>query len=45
MTGMLAPGGCLYIGHSENLPAHQLGLAVAGRTIFRLDPASGRRAA
>lgn len=45
LTGMLAPEGCLYIGHSETLPAHRLGLTVAGRTIFSREAASGRRAA
>ncbi|SFZ85613.1 MCP methyltransferase, CheR-type [Devosia enhydra] len=45
MVPMLVPEGCLYIGHSETLPAGELGLASVGRTIFSLRAGPGRRAA
>jgi len=42
MVTLLAPEGCLYIGHSETLQAHLLGLVPVGRTIFR-NESTGRR--
>lgn len=45
MVPMLAPGGCLYIGHSESLQAGELGLSPVGRTIFSPQSGPGRRAA
>ena len=45
MVPMLVPGGCLYIGHSETLPAGELGLTSVGRTIFTMSAGPGRRAA
>ena len=32
---VLAPGGMLYIGHSENLGAHAAGFRVAGKTVYQ----------
>ncbi len=35
MVGMLAPGGFLYLGHSEALPGAVQGLQLSGRTVYR----------
>jgi chemotaxis protein methyltransferase CheR len=45
MAALLAPGASFYIGHSETLMPHPLGLVPAGRTIYRNEAERGRLAA
>ena len=40
---MLAPGGFLYIGHSENIGAGSDGFRLVGKTTYQLRQAQGRR--
>ncbi|HEY0920523.1 CheR family methyltransferase [Devosia sp.] len=45
LAAMLAPGGFLYIGHSENLRSGSTGLRLVGKTIYQSPPALKARAA
>ncbi|MDT3707323.1 MAG: protein-glutamate O-methyltransferase CheR [Thiobacillus sp.] len=45
LGGMLAPGGFLYIGHSENLGTGSTGVRPVGKTIYQSAPALRARAA
>jgi len=42
LGGMLAPGGFLYIGHSENLGTGAAGFRLVGKTIYQARAAAGR---
>ncbi len=41
--GLLAPGGFLYIGHSENLGASSQLFSLVGKTIYQSKPRSNAR--
>jgi chemotaxis protein methyltransferase CheR len=45
LGGMLAPGGFLYIGHSENLGAGGAGFKLVGKTVYQYRPGQKREAA
>jgi chemotaxis protein methyltransferase CheR len=41
LSGLLAPSGCLYVGHSERISAPDSGLRLDGQTIYRLGDRAG----